>query len=269
LQDQFKFGKSFFGSAGIRIDRHDKFGSAVTYRIAPAHVIWETGTKLKATFGSGFKAPSLFNLYDPTYGNPNLKPEKSLGFDFGIEQFVANDLMSIGATYFQNNYKDLYGYDRLGKPFNINKAKTNGVEAYITSKVTDDLIIKMNYTYTNAKDESDGVLEENRKLIRRPVNKIGGYVSYNLSKYLNANIEAIFVGERDDLVFDNITFTSSRTKLEPYVLLNFSAHYQLLEFLRLNLRLENMLDSDYEEVYGYATPGFSIYGGVKLSLNDF
>ena len=268
LQDQFKFGQSIFGSAGIRVDKHNKFGSAFTYRLAPAYIIWETGTKLKATLGSGFKTPSLFNLYDPAFGNPDIKPEKSVGFDAGIQQFLANDMISVGVTYFQNYYKDLFGYDQNYKTINVKKAKTNGIEIYFTTKLIDDFIFKLNYTFTNAKDLSDGILDESRKLIRRPEHKIGGYVSYNFSRSSNVNLELIYVGKRDDLIFDNTTFTSSRIKLEPYLLLNLATHYQLTEFLRLNLRLENILGTDYEEVYGYATPGFSIYGGIKLSLND-
>ena len=268
LQDQLKIGQSFLSTLGVRFDNHDKFGSVFTYRFAPAYIIWETGTKLKATFGSGFKTPSLFNLYDPAYGNPNLNPEESIGFDAGVEQFLANDLLSIGITYFQNNYKDLIGFDQSFKAINVNKAKTNGVETYLTAQMFDKLKIKLNYTYTNAKDESEGLDDDERKLIRRPEHKVGSYLSYNFSPKANANVEVIYIGEQDDLVFDNLTFTSSRIQLDPYILLNFSAHYQLLEFLRFNLRLENILDSDYEEVYGYATPGFSIYGGIKLSLND-
>jgi len=268
LQDQLKIGQSFFSTLGVRFDNHDKFGSVFTYRFAPAYIIWETGTKLKATFGSGFKTPSLFNLYDPAYGNLDLNPEESIGFDAGVEQFLANDLLSIGVTYFQNNYKDLIGFDQSFKAINVNKAKTNGVETYLTAQMFDKLKIKLNYTYTNAKDESEGLDDDERKLIRRPEHKVGSYLSYNFSPKANANVEVIYIGEQDDLVFDNLTFTSSRTQLDPYILLNFSAHYQLLEFLRFNLRLENILDSDYEEVYGYATPGFSIYGGIKLSLND-
>ena len=268
LQDQFKYGQNTFGSAGIRVDKHNKFGSAFTFRLAPAYIIWETGTKLKATLGSGFKTPSLFNLYDPAFGNPDIKPEKSVGFDAGIEQFLANDMISVGVTYFQNYYKDLFGYDQNYKTINVKKAKTNGIEIYFTTKLIDDFIFKLNYTFTNAKDLSDGILDESRKLIRRPEHKIGGYVSYNFSRSSNVNLELIYVGKRDDLIFDNTTFTSSRIKLEPYLLLNLATHYQLTEFLRLNLRLENILGTDYEEVYGYATPGFSIYGGIKLSLNN-
>lgn len=268
LQDQFKLGQSIFGTVGIRADQHNKFGSAFTFRIAPAYILWETGIKLKATIGTGYKAPSLFNLYDPAFGNPDLKPEKSLGFDAGLEQYLFNDKIVAGATYFQNNFIELIGYDQNFKSVNIKKAKTNGVETYLTAKLTNDFTFKLNYTFTNAKDESDGVLNENKKLLRRPEHKLGGYISYNFTSYLNANIEVIYVGERDDIFFDNVTFASTRIKLDPYVLLNFSANYQLLQFLKLNLRLENILDSDYEDVYGYGTPLFSVYGGVKWSLND-
>ncbi|MBK7629344.1 MAG: TonB-dependent receptor [Ignavibacteriales bacterium] len=92
LQDQIKFEESFFITLGTRIDHHNKFGSQFTYRIAPSYMLWETGTKFKATIGTGFKAPSLYYLYDPAYGNENLNPEESFGWDFGIEQFYSNKI---------------------------------------------------------------------------------------------------------------------------------------------------------------------------------
>lgn len=268
LQNQFKYGNNLFGTIGFRIDKHDKFGSAFTFRFAPAFVIWQSNTKLKATIGSGFKTPSLFNLYDPSFGNPNLNPEKSLGFDVGAEQFFANGKFSTGITYFQNNFTDLFGYDQNFKTINVRKAKTKGIETFFVARLFENFTFKLNYTFTSAKDESDGVLEENRNLLRRPDHKIGSYISFDLSRSLNTNIEAIYVGNRDDIVFDNVTFSSSRVKLDSYLLLNFSANYQLMGFLRLNFRLENLLNSDYEEVYGYATPRLSAYGGIKLSLNE-
>jgi vitamin B12 transporter len=268
LQGQFKLGESFFSTIGFRLDNHNIFGTAFTYRIAPAYIIWATGTKIKATIGTGFKAPSLFYLYDPAFGNPDLQPEKSFGFDTGIEQFLANNLVSLGITYFQNNYKDLFGYDQNYRTINIKKAKTKGFETYINANLLNDLSVKMNYTYTNAKDESDGIPDDERNLIRRPEHKIGGYISYNFSPQFNTNIEIIYVGKREDLIFDNLVFISTRTQLDAYTLINLSTHYDILSFIRLNLRLENIFDVDYEEVYGYATPGFSIYGGLKLNLND-
>lgn len=265
LQNQFSINNEFFTSAGVRLDNHDKFGTSFTYRIAPAYLFWLTGTKFKATAGTGFKTPSLFYLYDPAFGNPELKPEKNFGWDAGIEQFFWNEGISLGITYFQNNYKDLFGFDENYKTININKAETKGFEVHSTIRPVSGVDVKINYTFTEAKDKSEGVVDDNQKLIRRPEHKIGGYFSYSFSENANANIEAIYVGKTDDIDFS--TFPSKRIQLDSYVLLNFAAHYKLYEFLRLNIRVENLLDSDYEEVFGYGTPGFSIYGGISLSIN--
>lgn len=264
LQNQFNISNRFFSAVGFRIDNHDKFGSATTYRVAPTYLIWETGTKIKATIGTGFKAPSLFYLFDPLFGNQNLKPEKSLGFDAGFEQFFLNDKLSLGVTYFQNNYKELFGFDNNFKAINVKKAITNGVESYVVFKSQNLFEIKANYTFTRAIDESEKVEDKEKKLLRRPEHKASLFASYSFDQKANVNAELIYVGTQEDMNFSEF----ERVKLNAYLLLNISASYQPLEFLRLNLRLENILDSDYEEVYGYATPGFSVYGGVKLSLND-
>lgn len=264
IQNQFKIENEFFASAGVRFDNHDKFGSKLNYRIAPSYIFNQSSTKIKATFGTGFKTPSLFYLYDPAFGNPNLKPERSFGWDAGIEQFFWNAGISIGVTYFHNNYEDLFGFDENYRTININKAETKGVEVYSILKLLAGFDAKINYTYTDAIDKSGGIYGEKIKLIRRPDHKLGGYLSYSISERTNANIEIIYVGRRDDLDFS--IFPSTRIKLDSYVLLNLAAHYKLFDFLRLNIRVENLLDSSYEEVFGYGTAGLSFYGGIKLSL---
>lgn len=265
LQDQLRVNNELFISAGVRIDNHDKFGSSFTYRIASSYIIWQTDTKLKATIGTGFKTPSLFYLYDPAFGNPDLQPEKNVGWDAGIEQFLWNEGISFGITYFQNSFEDLFGFESNFKTININKAETKGIEIYSTLKPFFGLDAKLNYTYTDAIDKSAGIQADERKLVRRPEHKIGGYISYSFSDRTNANVEIIYVGERDDIDFSN--FTSKRIQLDSYVLLNLAAHYKLFDFLRLNVRMENLLDRDYEEVFGYGTPGISFYGGVSLNFN--
>lgn len=265
IQNQFNYSDQLFAAAGVRMDYHDSFGSSFTYRIAPAFLIWQTGTKIKATIGTGYKTPSLFYLYDPAFGNPDLNPEKSFGWDAGIEQFFWNEGLSLGATYFYNNFTDLFGFDSNFKTININKAETNGIEVYSVIKPFIGFEAKLNYTYTNAVDKSADLTDETTKLIRRPEHKIGGFLSYNFSERANANFDWVYVGNRDDLDFS--TFPSTRVKLNPYLLLNFAAHYKLYDFLRLNIRVENLLNTDYEEVFGYGTPGISFYGGLSISVN--
>jgi len=264
VQDQFKTGESFFGSIGVRLDNNSQFGNAFTYRIAPAYMFWETGTKLKATFGTGFKAPSLFYLYDPLYGNPDLDPEKSLGWDAGVEQFIWSEGFSFGATYFFNKFDDMFGFDPFTfKTININKAETKGVEIFTKAALTDGFDIKANYTYTNAKDKSENTPDYDKKLVRRPEHKAGIFISYSFNQFTNANVEFIYVGEREEPDFINYP---SRIIMPDYFLVNLAAHYDIFSFLRLQGRIENLLDKQYEEIYGYGTAGFSVYGGISLKV---
>lgn len=264
IQDNFQAGKRFFSTAGIRLDNHNQFGSQITYRVAPAFMIWETDTKFKATAGTGFKSPSLFYLYDPIYGNKNLNPEKSIGFDFGIEQYLFKQGISLGATYFYNKFTDMFGFDYLTfKTININKAVTKGAEIYLHAKPFDQLELKANYTYTDAKDMSPNSSDYGKKLLRRPESKLGFYTSYSFIPKANINAEVIWVGVREDIDFS----TFQRVDLKSYVLINLAAHYDVLKFLRLNFRVENLLDTDYEEVFGYGTAGLSFYGGIKLMID--
>jgi vitamin B12 transporter len=264
FQDQVKVGDSFFGTLGVRLDQNSQFGSAFTYRIAPAYMFWQTGTKLKATFGTGFKAPSLFYLYDPLYGNIDLSPEKSLGWDAGVEQFFWSEGFSIGATYFFNKFDDMFGFDPITfKSININKAQTSGVEVFTKAVFLNQLDVKANYTYTNAIDKSENTVDFDQKLYRRPEHKAGLFLSYSFTNSANANIEFIYVGEREEPDFINYP---SRIIMPDYYLINLAAHYDLFSFLRLQGRIENLLDKQYEEIYGYGTAGLSIYGGINIRV---
>jgi vitamin B12 transporter len=266
IEGQYNAFNSFFTSIGIRYDYHNKFGSAVTYRIAPAYIFWSTGTKLKATIGTGFKSPSIFYLYDPQYGNSGLSPEKSFGWDAGIEQYLWNAGLSIGATYFFNRFSHMFGFDPATfKTININKAETSGLEFFAKLKPITDLELKVNYTYTNTIDKSKGSSDFNQKLLRRPTNKAGLYVSYTYANKFNINAEVIYVGDSEDKIFLP-DFTSRRVILNSHTIVNLAVHYYVLDSLRLNLRLDNLFDKYYEEVFGYATPGRSFYCGISLNI---
>ncbi len=264
LQDQIKLDESFFGTIGVRYDFQNQFGSVFTYSIAPAYIFWETGTKLKATVGTGFKAPSLFYLYDPVYGNSELDPEQSFGWDAGIEQFFWSADISIGANYFYNKFTDMFGLDSNFKTININKAETNGVEVFAKADLLEGLIIKANYTYLDARDKSEDTQDYNQKLIRRPENKAGMYVSYTWNNIANMNIDIMYVGKRDELDF--ATYPATRIVMPHYFLINLAAYYDLFSFLRLQGRIENLLDEQYEEIYGYGTSELSFYGGIYLRV---
>jgi len=265
LQDQFKFANSFFITGGARYDYHNKFEEAFTYRIAPSYILWKTGTKFKATIATSFKAPSIFYLFDPFFGNEDLNPEKSFGWDVGIEQFFWSDRITFGLTYFNNDFKDLIGLDDNFKSFNIDKVRTDGVEFFFSTNPVNKIYLKAVYTYTNAKNKSENSEDFNNSLLRRPKTKIAFLVNYSFNEKANFDLEIIYMSDRDDKDFSS--FPSKKVKLEAYSLVNLAAHYDLFNFLRLYTRIENLFDAQYEEVFGFGTPGLSFYGGLKLVIN--
>ncbi|MBA7490465.1 Vitamin B12 transporter BtuB [subsurface metagenome] len=260
LQDGIKLLESFFITLGMRVDNHSCFGSVTTYRIAPAY-FFKTGTKFKATYGTGFKAASLYQLYAPAtawcpIGNENLKPEKSKGWDVGIEQYLLEDRLTLGATYFRNDFEDLIQFDWTRGHINIAKVETKGMEIFISALPLEDLVIQGNYTYTDTEDKEIG-----EKLLRRPKHKGNLSLNYRFSKKGNINLGVIYVGERDDLYP-----YPYRVEAEAYTLINLAAFYDITENLQLFCRMDNLFDKDYEEIKGWGTARRSFYGGLKATF---
>ncbi|MBU3950001.1 MAG: TonB-dependent receptor [Proteobacteria bacterium] len=166
VQDQLFVGENLVVLAGLRLDDHDEFGSKTTYRVAPSYSIEQTGTILKASYGTGFRSPSLYELYS-SYGNPNLNAEKSKGWDSGFEQKIANNKINFGATYFNMVYNNRIDFDLATWKYDqvSGDTKTDGVEAFIGWKPVAGLKFLLNYTYTDTQDP-DG-----KRLVRRPFNK--------------------------------------------------------------------------------------------------
>src|SRR6202011_1113722 len=130
---QSELAKRLFLVANLR-DDFDQFGEHPTFRIAPAAILPITETKLKASYGTGFKAPTLSQLFQnfPDFGffaNPNLKPEQSAGYDAGFEQPLFDDRVRFGSTYFHNNITNLINFnDAFTTNINVGQATTEGTE---------------------------------------------------------------------------------------------------------------------------------------------
>jgi vitamin B12 transporter len=266
FQDQINIANTFFTAVGMRYDNHQKFGSKTTFRIAPAYFINSTSTKIKLSYGTGFKAPSLFYLFDPLYGNPDLKPEESKGWDFGVEQYFMNNNLSFGITYFNLRFENMFGYDSNYREINIAKASSNGLEITASAKNISNFSFDASYTYThtvNEYDDSSG--DFNKPLLRRPANQFSINTNYQFSPELNINLQIQYIGPRDDKDFSNY-WDVKRVSLSDYTLFNIVASYQLLDYLRLTARCENIFDKQYEEVLYYGTLGRAFYIGINLTF---
>lgn len=262
LQDQVRLWDAWFTTVGVRLDDHSRFGSKGTYRFTSAYTVKQTNSTVKGSYGTAFKAPSLYQLYEPTYGDVNLRPEKNAGWDLGVEQSLLGGKMTMGATYFHNDFDDLINFDSsLSKYRNIGRAMTRGVELTATLRPVDELTLRAGYTYSETEDKETGL-----ELLRRPRNKINFDSNYRFLKNASVNLGIIYVGTRFDNVYDPATYASTRVKMGDYMLVNLSATYDIAKNLRIFGRVDNLFDRSYEEVTGYGTAGISAFGGVKASF---
>ncbi|MEI8145644.1 MAG: TonB-dependent receptor, partial [Alphaproteobacteria bacterium] len=154
-------------SAGGRIDQIVNGPQFATWRTTAAYQIPETGTTLRASAGTGGKAPTLFQRFDPTFGNPNLQSETSIGWDAGIDQRFFGDKGLLSLTYFNNRFKNLIDFVSvgiLGSYFNVSRARTEGVElASSLEIIAKVLTFRATYTHLDARDASTNLI-----LARRP-----------------------------------------------------------------------------------------------------
>jgi vitamin B12 transporter len=260
LQDQFFFGENFVFIAGARLDKHDKFGSKTTFRIAPSYAIQKTSTLIKASFGTGFRSPSLYELYS-AYGNLNLQPEKSSGWDAGFEQKLLNGAIKFGATYFAMNFNDKIGYDWSISKYNQihGTTKTRGVETFANWTLSKNLSFDVNYTYTDTKEPDGG------RLTRRPYHQVNLNTRYSFLDKGIINIDASWVDDRIASPYAKDADGNSIEKLDSYVVVNLSASYDICNYFQVFTRIENLFDEYYEEAFSYATTGLSGYVGFKIT----
>jgi len=264
LQDQVRVADQFFLTAGLRYDNHSQAESALTFRIAPVYFIDKTGTKLKATLGTGFKAPSLYQLFAPgtfygPIGNENLEPEKSTSWDAGIEQYFLENKLMLGFTYFDMQFENLIDFDFLQGYINIKNAFTKGTELVLEARPAGSLSLLMTYTRLEAKDK-----DSDEYLLRRPKDKFTVRLNVRFLDRIKASFSVIHVGQREDTFY--VGWTSTQVTMDSYTLLHATGSCDILEYFQAFIRLDNILNAEYETVKGYGTAGFSAYGGIKINF---
>lgn len=256
---QSDFGHGLYNSASIRYDDNSRFGNKVTYHIAPAWAIEETGTRLKASFGTGFKAPALQQLFGGFGANPLLKAETSTGYDVGVEQSLLGGIVSGGVTWFHNDIKNLIVNGPA--PFftfgNIGRARTQGVETFVAWKATETLNLRADYTYTDAIDAASHLA-----LARRPRNRMSFTADWQALPDLNLDATLVTTGPQADVDRES----GARVKLGGYTLVNLAASYRLTDTWSVFGRVDNLFDENYQSPQGFLRPGIGATAGIKVNL---
>lgn len=253
---------------GYRYNNHSKFGSNSNITAAAAYWL-NNQFKLRASYNTGFKAPTLFQLYGAFGGNENLDPQKSATFQAGLAFQTIDESLMVDIGYFQRRIKDVIIYAFDPGYFNQDEQNDNGIEAQITWKAKEQLTFEGRYSYLNGEVTTKDFLGQDttfNNLIRRPKHHFLLAVKYQPNKKLFISIQGQQTSERTDLFFnpDNF-FAAEEVTLEPYFLLNAYVEYRFLDGkLRVFIDAKNLTDEDFSEVYGFSGLGFNVLGGVRF-----
>ena len=242
-------------TAGVRRDDHSAFGAHTTWRFTGAWIVPGTGTTLRGSWGTGSKAPSLYQLYHPTYGDADLEVEKSRGWDIGIEQRLVDDALTLGLTWFRNDIRNMLSFDSAASRYrNTARARTEGLEATAKAVPADWLTLQAAYTYLETTD-----LETGTALPRRPRHTLFAAADVYPLDGTRIGIEASHVGAQ-------VNSASRPTKIRRYTIMGINGDHRLTDAVTAYARLDNVFDVDYQEVDGYATPGRSLYLGLRVAF---
>lgn len=262
-------GRNFLVSAAIRHDINDNFADATTFRIAGS-VELSDFTKLRGAVGTGIKNPGFYELFgfvDGRFiGNENLRPEKSTGWEIGIDQELLDGRIDLSLVYFESDLEDeiftsLPAPTFIATPANRDTQSTRrGVEFSGTAELSDHLKLTARYTYLDS--EEDGVTE-----VRRPESIAAASLDWTSPrKNVRASLVVRHNGEAEDLAFTDPSFVPVRVTLDDYTLVNLYGEVDLAKGISAFARVENLLDDRFEQVFSFVSPGLTATAGFRLKL---
>ncbi|MGH6609320.1 MAG: TonB-dependent receptor plug domain-containing protein [Burkholderiaceae bacterium] len=249
-----------------RRDNHELFDDATTYRVTAAQPLGRRW-KLRGSYGTAIANPTFFELFgfipDSFDPNPQLKPEKSRGFDLGAD--FALDTGRLSITYFDADLRNEIVGTFNAATFRSSVAnlpgesKRRGVEVEAHYSPRDNVDVAVSYTYADAKQPDD------QREVRRPRHTAFAAINYSFAGARGAvTLAADYNGRQQDLDFR--TFTAARVTLRDYTLVRIAGSYALTQNFSVIARIENLLDRDYEEVFSYRPSGRAFYAGVRANF---
>jgi len=245
-------------TGGVRHDDHSQFGGATTFGANANYSPNHGATNIRLSYGEGFRAPSLYQLYDSWSGNANLRPERSKSYDIGFDQSLDDGRATLSITAFQRDTRSQINYDFTTSTYNnLDRTRAKGVEASVTLKPVDALIVTGSYSYIDAKDRSPGSLYQGNRLARRATDAVSVSADYIWPFGLSTGATVTMVGDS----FDD---PANTRRLDGYAIIGLRASFPIGEHLEIYGRIDNLSDQEYATAYGYGVYGRSAYGGVRV-----
>jgi vitamin B12 transporter len=253
LQGRLNWDDRVLLNAGFRQDVNSRFDNQFTYKVEGAYQLKSWGTKLRAAYATGFRIPSVNEVLFPFFGNPNIQPEESDNWEVGFEQKLVEDRITVGANYFETDYKNLIVFDFITFiAQNIGSATSRGIESFVKFKILDNLDLTANYTWNQAQNEATGSL-----LVRRPRHMFSASLHHNWNDQLDTTVTASH----------RTRMASGTGVVGERTIVRATLSYQLNKNWKLTARGENLFDEDYEDSFQFGGQGISGFAGFTYSFN--
>ena len=253
-------------NAGTRLNIHSEYGSNLVYSLNPSYSFKLGANSLKAltSYSTAYITPSLYQLFDSSYGNTELDPEESSTFEIGLELNTNAFNMNYSLVYFNRNTKNFIDfvtvdpknyiseYQNIGEEFNA-----SGLEFEFSLDPIENLSLTGNYTYTKA---------EERFALRIPEHKINLKAGYQISDKSYTSLSYQFNDDRTDNFYNNETFANETVVLESYGILDFYYSQQVSDHLKVFAGVDNIFNTEFQELYRYTTRGRNARLGIALNF---
>lgn len=257
---------------GGRWNYHSEYGNNFTWSFNPSYLI-NRRLKIFANLSSAYKTPSLYQLFDPYSGNPELDPEKSVIYEAGVELYLSNRL-HLRVTDFYRHTKNAIQYIItdpvffLGQYRNITKQKNYGAEAELNYEGT-RWNVAANYTFTKGKissaySESGSLLSKDtsyNNLYRVPEHAFNAFISYALNNRLSLSSLIKYSGERLEPIY-----ASAPAELGAYLTIDLSGRLRITDKWQAFIDLKNITNQRYFDVLGYNSRKFNFSTGLRWQL---
>ncbi len=267
LQNLYKEQKQWVLQTGIRIDDNSSFETVVDPKVSTAYEFESTKTKLRGSWGMGYRAPTIQDQFFPVFGNPGLEPEKSRSWDLGFQQRVMNENIIMDAAYFWIDYDDLIQRSPMGVA-NIGKARTRGLESILEIRSIPALTVKTNYAYLDATNRITGERLPFRSKHRGNIGLLFAPI-VNLTINMDINFVSSQALSANFILLDGTVLSG---KSPGFARVDLSGTYYLFRgFLgfretRFFIKIRNLLDRDYQDIPGFPAPGIGLSGGMVVIL---
>lgn len=258
----------FSVQVGGRYNSHSKYGNNFTYTFNPSYLI-DNNTKIFFNYETGFKTPTLYDLYGQYGSNSGLKPETSTNIEAGVQTSFADNTVELRIAGFDRKIKNAIVYGPSFSVINRDKQHDKGFEIEPTIFVNKEVTIRAVYSFVKGEITSVNGTKDTvfNNLVRRPKHTFNVNIGWQATKdlFISTNVRAS--GKRIDWYYDPFTFDRSDVELKAFVLWDVYAEYKLLKGqLKIFADAKNITGTRYYEVYGYGTMGFNMNAGISFKL---